>query len=133
MTIRPQGARVVAYGVAAIMVVLTAVIGLALPDEIIFTVPEQITLALLLVFAIGLLHGVGRSFVRADDEGVEVQNGYRRHHLTWAQVEGISMREGAPWPTLVTTADERIMLFAIQRTDGPRSRDAVQKLREWVA
>lgn len=133
MTVRPQGARVVAYGVAAILLVLTAVIGLALPDEIVFRFSEKVTLVLILAAAIGLLHGVGRSVVRADDEGVEVLNGYRRHHLTWAQVEGISMREGAPWPTLVTTDDERIMLFAIQRTDGPRSRDAVQKLRQWVA
>lgn len=133
MTVRPQGARVVAYGVAAILLVLTAVIGLALPDEIVFRFSEKVTLALILTAAIGLLHGVGRSFVRADDDGVEVLNGYRRHHVPWSQVEGVSMREGAPWPTLVTTDDERIMLFAIQRTDGPRSRDAVQKLRAWNA
>lgn len=133
MTIRPQGARAVAYGVSAILLLLTAVIGYALPEEIEFRFAELVTLALILVSVIGLLHGVGRSFVKADDDGVEVLNGYRRHRLTWSQVEGISMREGAPWPTLVTTEDERIMLFAIQRTDGPRSRDAVQRLREWTA
>ncbi len=132
MTVRPQGARVVAYGVSAILLVLTAVIGIALPDEIVFRPSEKVTLAIILGAAIALLHGVGRSVVRADDDGIEVLNGYRRHRYAWSQVEGISMREGAPWPTLVTTDDERVMLFAIQRTDGARAGAAVQRLREWV-
>ena len=47
-TFRPGGARVVAYGVGVLMVVLTIVIGLALPDEIYFTPAEDVTLWLII-------------------------------------------------------------------------------------
>lgn len=126
---RPGGARYVAYGTAVILIVMTWVIGAALPEAITFTAAELFTLALVLLGTLALLRGVGRSVVRARPEGIEIVNGYRRHRLPWAQVRGISFKDGAPWPTLVTTDDERIMLFAIQRSDGPSSRAAVRELR----
>ena len=101
-TFRPGGARVVAYGVGVIMLVITVVIGLALPDDIYFTVAEDITLWLIIIAVLVFLHGIGRSFVRADDDGVEVVNGYRRHHVAWSDIKGFAMNTGAPWPTLVT-------------------------------
>ena len=125
---RPGGARFVAYGVAVILIVMTVVIGAALPEDITFTVAELITLALVLLGALALLHGVGRSKITADDQGVAVRNGYRDHHVPWGEVEGFSMNRGAPWPTLVTTDDERIMMFAIQGTDGPVAKAAVSDL-----
>ena len=128
-TFRPGGARVVAYAAAASMIVMSVVIGVALPPEITFTVAQLITLALILLAVLALLHGVGRSFVRADDDGVEVLNGYWRRRVPWAEIEGFAMNRGAPWPTLVTTSDERIMLFGIQGSDGAYARDAVAYLR----
>jgi hypothetical protein len=121
-TFRPGGARIVAYAVAVIMLLLTAVISFALPEEIVFTTAETITLWLMIIALLVLLHGVGRSFVRASDEGVEVLNGYRRHHVAWSEVEGVAMNNGAPWPTLVLKDDERVMLFGIQGTDGRYAR-----------
>ena len=128
-TFRPGGARVVAYAVAVIMLVLTFVIAFALPDDIYFTTAETITLWLVIIAMLALLHGVGRSKVSATEEGVEVLNGYRHHRVAWADVEGFAMNSGAPWPTLVTTDDERVMLFAIQGTDGAYARQAVEYLR----
>jgi hypothetical protein len=132
-TFRPGGARIVAYGVGVIMVVLTVVIGLALPDEIYFTPAEDVTLWIIIVVVLVLLHGIGRSYVRADDEGVEVLNGYRRRRVPWSDIEGFAMNTGAPWPTLVTHDDERVMLFAIQGSDGAYARDAVTYLRSRLA
>ena len=129
MTFRPGGARIVAYAVAVIMLVVTAVIGLSLPDEIYFTTAETITLWIIIVSVLVLLHGIGRSYVRSTDEGVEVLNGYRRHLVPWSDVEGFAMNTGAPWPTLVTKDDERVMLFAIQGSDGRYAREAVEHLR----
>ena len=126
---RPGGARIVAYVVAVLMVALTVVIGTALPAEITFTVAEDITLWLIILAVLAMLHGVGRSFVRADDDGIEVLNGYRRHRVPWADVEGFAMNSGAPWPTMVTKDDQRVMLFAIQGTDGGYARGAVSYLR----
>ena len=128
-TFRPGGARIVAYGVAVIMLVLTAVVGIALPDEIYFTTAETVTLWIIIVAVLALLHGVGRSYVRATDEGVEVLNGYRRHSVPWSDIKGFAMNSGAPWPTLVTHDDERVNLFGIQGSDGRYAREAVDHLR----
>lgn len=128
-TFRPGGARVVAYGVGVIMLVITIVIGLALPDEIYFTPSQDATLWVIILAVLALLHGVGRSYVRADDDGVEVVNGYRRHRVAWSDIKGFAMNTGAPWPTLVTNDDERVMLFGIQGSDGAYAREAVSYLR----
>ncbi|MBC7633221.1 PH domain-containing protein [Aeromicrobium sp.] len=128
-TFRPGGARIVAYVVAVLMLALTAVVGTALPSDIYFTPAEDVTLWIIILVVLAMLHGVGRSFVRADDDGIEVLNGYRRHRVAWGDVEGFAMNSGAPWPTLVTKDDERVMLFAIQGTDGPYAREAMAYLR----
>jgi len=117
-TYRPVGARMVAYGCCAVIVAVTVVIGVALPPEITFSVSELVTLALTLLAFLSVLHGIGRSYVRADEHGLEVLNGYRRHRIPWSDMRGISMNTGAPWPTLVLHDDERVMLFAIQGSDG---------------
>jgi hypothetical protein len=128
-TFRPGGARVVAYGVAVVMLVITVVIGVALPDDISFRPAETATLWAIILVVLAVLHGIGRSYVRADDDGVEVLNGYRRHHVPWSDIQGFAMNTGAPWPTLVTNDDERVMLFGIQGSDGAYARDAVAYLR----
>ena len=127
-TYRPVGARIVAYGASAALVLVTIVIGVALPPEITFSVAELITLGLTLLAFLAVLHGIGRSYVRADDHGIEVLNGYRHHQVPWSQMRGISMNRGAPWPTLVLLDDERVMLFAIQGSDGGTANDAVLEL-----
>jgi hypothetical protein len=128
-TFRPGSTRIVAYAVAVIMLVLTVVIALALPDDIYFTTAETITLWLISGAVLVLLHGIGRSYVKATDEGVEVLNGYRRHMVPWSDIKGFAMNTGAPWPTLVTLDDERVNLFAIQGSDGSYAREAVTYLR----
>jgi hypothetical protein len=129
-TFRPGGPRVVAYIVAVVMLAVTVVIWLALPDEIYFTTAETATLWMLIIAVLVLLHGVGRSYVRVGDDGVEVLNGYRKHVVPWSDIRGFAMNDGAPWPTLVTMNDDRINLFGIQGSDGRYARDAVAYLRE---
>jgi hypothetical protein len=122
------GARIVAYVASAVLIVVSAVIGFALPSHVTFTVAELVTLALTLLAFLAILHGIGRSYVRADDDGLEVLNGYRRHRIPWGVMRGISMNTGAPWPTLVLQDDDRVMLFAIQGSDGTVARTAVEDL-----
>ena len=132
LTIRPQGPRIVAYVVAASLIVMTVILSVYLHDIIRLTVAQILTLLIILAGTVLMLHSVARSQIRADATGIDVVNGYRRHRYTWDQVEGISMKSGAPWATLVTTDDERVMLFALQRTDGD-GQDAVRQLRAWAA
>ncbi len=128
-TFRPGGSRYVAYGVAVLMIVLTVIIGVALPSYVTFTAFELATLAAILLAVLVLLHAVGRSVVRVSDEGVEVVNGYSRRVVPWSDIKGFAMNDGAPWPTMVYGDDERVILFAIQRSDGPYARDAMAYLR----
>ena len=123
-----MGARVVAYGGCVALIAVTIVVGIALPPEITFTPLELGTLAGTLLAVLAVLHGIGRSYVRVDDDGIEVLNGYRHHRVPWGVMRGISMNRGAPWPTLVLQDDERVMLFAIQGSDGNAAGDAVQDL-----
>lgn len=128
-TFRPGGARIVAYVAAAIMLVLTVVIGAALPSSASFSWAENLTLGIMILVVLALLHAVGRSVVKVDDAGVRVLNGYRWYVVPWSEIAGFAMNDGAPWPTLVTTSDRRIILFAIQGTDGPYAREALAYLR----
>ena len=121
-TYRPGGTRYVAYGASAALVAMAVAVTLALPQEIRGqeTLSQALTLYGSIAAFIVVLHGIGRSLVRVDDDGIEVLNGFRRHRYAWAEVKGISYSEGAPWPTLVRRADdERVMLFALQSTSGP--------------
>ena len=127
-TYRPGGTRVVAYGAAVVILVVALAIGAALPENIVFTGSQITTLALIYVAIVVAVHGIGRSYVRASDEGLEIRNGYRQYMIPWADVRGISMRPGAPWPTVVHGDDERTVLFALQGTDGPRTRKAIGEL-----
>ncbi|MCW2749807.1 MAG: hypothetical protein JWR83_917 [Aeromicrobium sp.] len=128
-TFRPGGARIVAYVVAVIMLIVTVVIGVALPDSASFSLAEDVTLWIIILVVLALLHGVGRSVVHVDEAGVRVLNGYRWHVVPWSEIKGFAMNDGAPWPTMVTNDDERVILFAIQGSDGQYAREALAYLR----
>jgi len=127
-TYRPGGTRVVAYGAAVVILVVAFAIGAALPENIVFTGEQITTLVVIYLGIVAVLHGMGRSYVRASDDGLEIRNGYRQHVIAWSQMRGISMRPGAPWPTLVHGDDERTAMFALQGTDGQRTKKAIDEL-----
>lgn len=127
-TYRPGGTRLVGYGAAVVILVVALAIGVALPENVVFTGSQITTLVLIYLAIVAVAHGMGRSYVRVSDAGLEIRNGYRDHVIPWTQIRGISMRPGAPWPTLIHGDDERTILFALQGTDGPRTRKAVDEL-----
>jgi hypothetical protein len=127
-TYRPLGVRFIAYGAAAVILVIALVIGAAMPANIVFRGVEIATLVIIYLAVVAVLHGIARSYVKASDEGLEIRNGYRQHVLPWSEIRGISMRAGAPWPTLIYGDDERIMMFALQGSDGSRTKQAINEL-----
>lgn len=135
MTIRSIGARIVAYVAGACLVAIFVAIAVALPPEIreAFTVSQVVTLVLMLLATLAVLVGIARSSVQAGADGVQVLNGYRRHHVPWSQIRGIGFGRGSPWATLVLDDDRSIMMLAIQGSDGQRARDAVSQLRQDLA
>ena len=127
-TYRPGGTRFVAYGAAVVILVVAFAIGAAMPENVVFTGFQMGTLIAIYLAVVVVLHGMARSYVKASDDGLEICNGYRRHALPWSQIRGISMRPGAPWPTLIHSDDERLMLFALQGSDGQRTTKAIDEL-----
>ena len=127
-TYRPLGVRFIAYGAALVILLVAFAIGGAMPDNVRFTKVQMTTLVIIYLGVVAVLHGIARSHVKASDDGLEIRNGYRQHVLPWSEIHGISMRAGAPWPTLIYGDDERIMMFALQGTDGPRTKQAINEL-----
>lgn len=130
-TYRPGGTRYVAYGSCVALVAMSVAVTLALPQDIRaqVTLSQALTLYGSIAVFLVILHGIGRSRVTVDDDELQVVNGFRTHHVPWSRVRGFAFGEGAPWPTLVTVDDERLMLFALQGSSGHgRVRDAVDDL-----
>ena len=128
ITYRPTGTRYVSYACCVALVAMSVAITVGLPQEIRDQVvlSQALTLYGCVLAMMAILHGMGRSYVRVDDHEIEVLNGYRRHVLPWDRVKGFAYPDGAPWPTMVTRSDDRIMLFAIQGRDD--SDDVVKDL-----
>lgn len=132
MIFRPVGARILSYGVIVIITVITIVIGVGLRHATMFTAGEWATLGLMIAVVFAGLHGIARSYVKTSDSGLDILNGYRRHHLEWSDIKGIAMNAGAPWPTVVLKDDERVIIFAIQGTDGAAAKAALTAIGEYI-
>lgn len=123
------------------LVLLTAFGWFALPADIrvLFTLSQRLTLIGVLAFLVGITVAAAASFVRADDQGLQIRNGLRRHTVGWDRVHKILLRPGDPWAVLlikpvgsefeVDLDAEKRMLMGIQANDGPIARAAVAELR----
>ncbi|PJJ55827.1 PH (Pleckstrin Homology) domain-containing protein [Mumia flava] len=129
---RPVGPRVVAIVAGACLVALFVAVAATLPPEVraAFTPLQTGTLLLFLGVFLAVLWGIARSRVVVDDDGVHVTNGYRTHHLAWADILDVAYPDGAPWPTLATRDDRRVMMLGLPSSDGTQAREAVWYLRE---
>lgn len=131
-TFRAIGVTIVMLVVVVLLAILTIVVGLALPDSASFSSSQTATIWLL-VGVIGLFGwAVGRSRVTADDDHIVIVNGFTKRRLAWSEVSHLSFADGAPWPTLVTKADQRIALFAIQGSEGNSARESAKWLQGHV-
>ena len=131
---RPLGVRIVATALALVLLLISTVIWLQLPDEVraSFTVLQKLTLLLIagLLFAIGF--ALARSRVDADEAGLTVVNGYRRHHYEWGQVVAVTLRAGNPWAVLDLSDGTSHPAMGIQGSDGVRAQAQARRLRALV-
>jgi hypothetical protein len=77
-------------------------------------------------------HALVRTRVSADERGLTVVNGYRRHEYEWSQVVGVNLRRGAPWAGLDLSDGTSASMVGIQGSDGERAVRAVRELRALV-
>lgn len=129
-TWRPHRARIIPYVLATVVVVGMVVLAVAMPSD--WALGDRIGLVVIGLIVAGILHMLARSRVVADDRGLTVVNGLRTHEYEWAEVLGVSMGEGAPWPTLDLADGSTLPAMGIQASDGDRARRAVAELATLV-
>ncbi|MBB5435761.1 PH domain-containing protein [Nocardiopsis composta] len=116
---RPRNVRIVAYGLAALLIVTMTVLAVMLPPD--WGLQDRVGLVLMgLVFA-AALHLLGRPRLIAAEDGVTVVNGIRTHVLEWAEIIDIAMREGEPWPSVDLSDGSTLAVMGIQSNDGARA------------
>lgn len=129
-TWRPRKARIIPYVLAVVVVAGMVALAVAMPST--WQLGDRIGLVVIGLIVAGILHMLARSRITADDRGVTVVNGLRTHEYEWAEVLGVSMPEGAPWPTLDLADGSTLPAMGIQASDGDRAHLAVAELTELV-
>lgn len=129
-TWRPRRARIIPYVLAVVVVAGMAVLAVAMPSN--WALGDRIGLVVIGLIIAWVLHVLARSRVTVDDRGLTVVNGLRTHEFEWAEVLGVSMAEGAPWPTLDVADGSVVAVMGIQASDGDRARRAVTELAAMV-
>jgi hypothetical protein len=131
---RPLGVRIVATALALLLVVLCTVIWVQFPANVraSFTLYQRLTLAVIAALLGAIGYALSRSRIDADETGVTVVNGYRRHRYDWNQVVAVTMRGGSPWAVLDLSDGTSQPAMGIQASDGKRARDQLHRLRALV-
>jgi hypothetical protein len=129
-TWRPRRARIIPYVLAVAVVAGMIVLAVAMPSP--WALGDRLGLVAIGLIVAGILHMLARSRVTADDRGLVIVNGLRTHEYEWAEILGVSMAEGAPWPTLDLADGSTIIAMGIQASDGARADRAVAELTALV-
>ncbi|MEU6425328.1 PH domain-containing protein [Microbispora sp. NPDC046973] len=126
VTWRPRVTTIIAYGMAAVMVIGSILLAVGLPEQ--FKLPDRLGMVAFGVVVACVLHLLGRLRVRADEKGITVVNPLRVHRFEWAEVLDVTMVEGDPWPKLDLADGVSLGAMGIQSTERERSRRAVAQL-----
>ena len=130
---RPVRLRRVAFGTAAVVVVLfvaiAALLGRTSSEGVEFGPGDQIAMVLLGVLVAAGVLILARPTVVADLDGVRVQNIFTTKDVPWEVVRAVSFPDGTPWAMLDLADDDQIALLAVQAADGQRAVSTVRALR----
>jgi hypothetical protein len=134
-TWRPRKARIVAFGIALLVMAVVVGLALLLPSAGArpFGVADRIGIVLIGALVAGVLLRQGLVRLTADERGLYVVNLFRRRRLEWGDVAGVSLRPGDPWLMLDLTDGEALAVMGIQSTDGPAAHAAAREVAALVA
>jgi hypothetical protein len=125
-TWRPRRARIIPYVLAVVVVVGMVVLAVVMPPP--WALGDRLGLVAIGLLVAVVLHMLARSRVVADDRGLTLVNGLRTHEYEWADILGVSMGEGAPWPSFDLADGSTVVAMGIQASDGERAHRAVAEL-----
>lgn len=126
----PRRSRAVAYGVAGVLLVASVVFAVLLPSR--FHLPDRIGVVVFFCGVAYLLHMLGRTRVEADERGVTLVNVFRVHRYEWAELIGVHMGVGEPWPRLDLADGSSIGAMGIQGSEKEGARRAISELRALI-
>jgi len=134
VTARPRRARIIAYVLAPVVVVVFTLIAFGLHGKTgdgpgYFQRGDQAAMIGLGVCAALAVLLMARPRVQADEHGVRVRNIIGSYDLPWEVVRAVSFGRGAPWLTLDLHDDERVAVMAVQMTDKDYAVKAARRLR----
>jgi hypothetical protein len=134
-TWRPLGVRLAVFFFGGLLAVVCVAGWIAVGGEVRSKVSflQNVTVVLIAALAAAVAWGLVRCRVTASEAGLEVVNGYRIHHYEWAEVLGVHMPQGAPFPTLDLADGTSRPTLGIQASDGDRAKRAVIQLRLLLA
>lgn len=87
-------------------------------------------LAVLVVVGLGFL---ARPRLRADTDGLEVVNVWRRRRLAWGEVVAVRLGPGDPWLVLDLDDGSTAAAMGVQSADGARGRRVAAQVAALVA
>lgn len=128
----PRRIKIVAWSLAAMIVVVFGLLGLVLGKEdtgVYFRVVDQVAVLLIGVLMALALLLFTRPRLRAGAEGVAVRNLFSEKVVEWDLVLDLSFPEGAAWARLELPDDEYAPVLAIQIYDKAHAVDAVRDFR----
>jgi hypothetical protein len=131
---RPLGVRIAAIVLALVLALVVTVIWLQFPPDVreSFTLFQKLTLLVFALVIAAIGYALARCRVDADEGGLTVVNGYRRHTYDWGQVVAVTMRPGNPWAVLDLSDGTSQPAMGIQGSDGGRAQAQVRRLRALV-
>ncbi|MBO3745477.1 PH domain-containing protein [Streptosporangiaceae bacterium NEAU-GS5] len=115
---------------AVVVLVGAVVLASILPPQ--FKAPDRIGIVAFGVALAAGLHLFGRIRVAADERGLTVVNALRTHRYEWAEVLGVSLYEGDPWPKLDLADGDTLGAMGIQGNEPERARRAIGELRALI-
>lgn len=133
-TWRPLGVRlaVLFFGGMLLVICTFAWLGFDPSVRARFTLFQRSTIVALGLLYAAVGYALARSRVVAQETGLTVVNGFKRHVYEWAEVVAVRLPQGAPWATLDLADGTTVSVLAIQGSDGDRARDAVRGLRSLI-
>ncbi len=126
----PRRTRAVAYTAAAVLVIGSVVFAVLLPSR--FQIADRVGVVVFFCGLGWLLHMLGRSRVEADERGVTLVNAFRIRHYEWAELIGVSMQVGDPWPRLDLADGSSMGAMGIQGSEKQGADRAVAELRALI-
>ncbi|GAA4121384.1 PH domain-containing protein [Knoellia locipacati] len=132
---RSRRGRLMATVMAAVSLALFVVLAVLVSgvDEGGWVVADRVMMAVIGVALALVLWRWAAIKAVPDDTGVTVQNLIGQRHIRWDEIRDVTFDDGDPWVSIHLADTETVAVMAIQRADGPTSRDEAQRLADLVS